>query len=51
MIKSRKVRWAGYVAWGKMNIHTKKGRDHSEDIGADERIILIDWKGILFGVH
>jgi hypothetical protein len=46
MIKSRRMRRAGHVVhMGKMRIHTKfwlenlKGRDHSEDLDIDVRII------------
>jgi hypothetical protein len=38
VIKSRQTRWVGHIAYcmvGKL-----KGRDHSEDLGVDGRIIL-----------
>jgi hypothetical protein len=44
MIKSRKVRWAGHVAWGRGEVLTRfwlggpKVRDHWEDLGLDGRI-------------
>jgi hypothetical protein len=48
-IKSRKMRWAGKVAhMGEMKMNSKfwsenlKGRDHSEDLGMDGKIIL-EW--------
>jgi hypothetical protein len=46
MIKSKKMKWAGYVAcMGEMvdtifYLENLKGRDHSEDLGVDGRIIL-----------
>jgi hypothetical protein len=49
MIKSRRTRWAKHVArMGEMRnaynifLENVKGKDHSEDIGLDERIIL-EW--------
>jgi hypothetical protein len=46
-MKSRRMRWAGHVArMGKIiNVHkmlfeSLKGRDHSENLGVDGRIIL-----------
>jgi hypothetical protein len=47
MVKSRRTRWAGYVArMGEMRNKYRilagelKGRDHSKDLGIGERIIL-----------
>jgi hypothetical protein len=46
VIKSRRVRWTGDVARMRGEMHTKfwlenlKGRDHSEDLATDGRIIL-----------
>jgi hypothetical protein len=46
MVKSKGMRWVTHVA--SMEEHTKfwpeslKGRDHSEDLGIDGRIIL-EW--------
>jgi hypothetical protein len=44
MIKSRRIRWAGHITRiGEMKnkgFWSKKGRDHSEDLGVDGRIIL-----------
>jgi hypothetical protein len=47
MIKSRKMRWSGHVArMGEMRNAYKvlvgkcEGRDHSEDLGVDGKIIL-----------
>ena len=47
VIKSRKMRWAGYVArMGRGEVYTRfwwgnlRERDHFEDAGLDERIIL-----------
>jgi hypothetical protein len=52
-MKSRRIRWSGQVArMGKMKMHTVfwsenlKGRDHSEDLGVDERLIIIDVRKI-----
>jgi hypothetical protein len=47
MIKSRRMGWVGHVArMGEMRntykilVEILKGRDHSEDLGVDARIIL-----------
>jgi hypothetical protein len=32
-------------------LETPRGRDHSEDLGVDGRIILQDCEGVAFGVH
>jgi hypothetical protein len=43
VIKSKRMRWTGHVAHGrdeKNLVGKPKGRDHSEDTGVDERIIL-----------
>jgi hypothetical protein len=40
VIKSRKVRWAGYVARIRELVGNLKGRDHSENLGVDGRIII-----------
>jgi hypothetical protein len=45
MIKSKMMRWAGHVElMGEMStkscLQSLKGRDHSEDLSVDERIIL-----------
>jgi len=47
VIKSRGVRWAGYVAHGRWEMHTEfwlvnMGRDHSEDLDMDGKLIL-EW--------
>jgi hypothetical protein len=45
MIKLRRFRWGTCSAYGRRKIHTKlllenlKGRDHSEDLNVDGRII------------
>jgi hypothetical protein len=39
VIKSR-IRWAGHVACIEIRSENLKGRDHSEDLGVDGRIIL-----------
>jgi len=48
MIKSRRMRWAGHAAcMGRVEAYTGfwwgnlRERDHLEDLGIDERIILI----------
>jgi hypothetical protein len=53
MIKSKKIRWAGHVTcMGRLEMFTKfwlkslKGRDHSEELGVDGRIILMDLREI-----
>jgi hypothetical protein len=45
MIKSRRIRWAGHVARmeiisTKLSFESLKLRDHSEDLGIEEKIIL-----------
>jgi branched-subunit amino acid aminotransferase/4-amino-4-deoxychorismate lyase len=46
MVRSRRMRWKGHVARMKRSAHRilarkpEKNRDHYEDIGVDERIIL-----------
>jgi hypothetical protein len=44
MIKSRRMMWAGHVAHmvevRNVLVGESKGRDHSEDLGVDGRIIL-----------
>jgi hypothetical protein len=49
VIKSRRMGWVGHVArWERSEVHTiswletLKRRDHSEDLGADVKIIL-EW--------
>jgi hypothetical protein len=47
LIKSRMMRWVGHVALNGRNayeifIRKPKGRDHSEDLGLDGKMIL-EW--------